>query len=245
MTTEIICDFDGTVARPDTVDELLEALADPAWRGIEERWRRGEIDSRECMARQVPLLRGGWTAIARFLDQRVTVHPSFARFAAWCASRGIALRIASEGIDRVIHHLLAREHIAVASVWASRLAVGSDGTLSLDFSHASGRTYCGAALCKCETFRPSPARALPVRPIRVLIGDGRSDFCAASRADVVFARAMLLDHCRAEQIRCFAFESFDTVRTLIEHSLTTASEREPIPAAPSRSRRQLAETHES
>src|SRR5207248_575930 len=82
-TMEIICDFDGTVARPDTVDELLEALADPAWRGIEERWRRGEIDSRECMARQVPLLRGGWTAIARFLDERVTVHPSFARL--WVA----------------------------------------------------------------------------------------------------------------------------------------------------------------
>jgi len=37
MTMEIICDFDGTVARPDTVDELLEALADPAWRAIEER----------------------------------------------------------------------------------------------------------------------------------------------------------------------------------------------------------------
>jgi len=240
MTMEIICDFDGTVARPDTVDELLEALADPAWRAIEERWHRGEIDSRECMASQIPLLRGGWTAIARFLDERVTVHPSFAPFAAWCARRGIALRIASEGIDRVIHHLLARERVAVSSVWASRLEVGPDGMLSLDFSHACGRTYCGAALCKCETFRPSAGR-----PIRVLIGDGRSDFCAATRADVVFARAMLLEHCRAEQILCIPFESFDTVRTVIEHYLTPASQRPSIRVDESRTRRQLAESNES
>src|SRR5207248_206551 len=83
---------DGTVARPDTVDELLEALAEPAWRAIEKQWQRGEIDSRECMARQIPLLRGGWNAIAQFLDERVVVHASFAPFARWCARRGLALR---------------------------------------------------------------------------------------------------------------------------------------------------------
>jgi len=235
MTIEIVCDFDGTIARPDTVDELLEALADPAWRAVEELWRRGEIDSRECMARQIPLLRGGWSAIARFLDERVALHPSFAPFAAWCASRGIALRIASEGIAQVIHHLLARERIAVTSVWASRLDVRQDGRLALDFSHASGHTRCGASLCKCEVFRP-----LPGRPIRVLVGDGRSDFCAARWADVVFARATLLEHCRAEQIRCIPFESFDTVRTVIEHYLTPALQRPSIRVAESRTRRQLA-----
>jgi 2-hydroxy-3-keto-5-methylthiopentenyl-1-phosphate phosphatase len=26
MAIEIVCDFDGTVARPDTIDELLAAL---------------------------------------------------------------------------------------------------------------------------------------------------------------------------------------------------------------------------
>jgi 2,3-diketo-5-methylthio-1-phosphopentane phosphatase len=226
MTIEIVCDFDGTIARPDTIDELLAALADPAWRAIEERWRRGEIDSRECMARQIPLLRGGWSAIARFLDARVALHPSFAPFAAWCASRRIALRIASEGIAQVIHHLLAREHITVSSVWASRLETGSDGRLSLDFSHARGPTHCGAALCKCEVFRRWPGR-----PIRALIGDGRSDFCAARWADVVFARASLLEHCTAEGIRCIPFESFDSVRAVLEDLLAPAAQRPSLPAA--------------
>ena len=220
IAIEVVCDFDGTIARPDTVDEILAALADAQWRDVEERWRRGEIDSRECMARQIPLIRGGWAAIERFLDERVALEPSFAGFAAWCAGRGIALRIASEGIDRVIRHLLARERVTVDSLWASRLEEQAGGGLALDFSHASGATHCGAALCKCELFDRSP-----LRPMRILIGDGRSDFCAARRADAVFARALLLDHCRAERIRAIAFESFVTVRSVIEDGLIPVMER--------------------
>jgi 2-hydroxy-3-keto-5-methylthiopentenyl-1-phosphate phosphatase len=239
MMIEIFCDFDGTIARPDTTDELLGALADSAWRAIEERWRRGEIDSRECMARQIPLLRGGWDAIERFLDERVVLEPSFAPFAAWCAARGIALRIASEGIDRVIRRLLARERVAVTSIWASRLEARRGGKLALDFSHASGRTHCGAALCKCELFTRSPRR-----PIRVLIGDGRSDFCAARRAEVVFARDLLLEHCHLERIPAISFESFETVRAVIETHVATAASRSPtLELEPRRARqpRELAE----
>jgi 2-hydroxy-3-keto-5-methylthiopentenyl-1-phosphate phosphatase len=211
---EIVCDFDGTISRPDTVDRILETLADPAWRAIEEEWARGDIDSRECMARQIPLIRGGWSAIARFLDEQVSLEPSFAAFAAWCASRALPLRIASEGIEQVIRHLLARERITVYSIWASRLLSGADGSLALDFSHATGRSHCGAALCKCEIFRGSPGQ-----PLRVLIGDGRSDFCAAARADIVFARDALLDHCLARRIRCVRFETFETVQKVLERSI--------------------------
>jgi 2,3-diketo-5-methylthio-1-phosphopentane phosphatase len=222
---EIVCDFDGTIARPDTVDQILEALADPSWRLIEARWRRGEIDSRECMDSQVRLLSGGWAAIESFLEERVRLHPSFRPFAAWCERCGIPLRIASEGIDRVIHHLLRREQVSVASVWASRLVACDDGTLGLDFSHAIGRTHCGARLCKCELLNVKPAR-----PFSVLIGDGRSDFCAAGRADLVFARTGLLRHCRAQKIPYIPFESFDSVRRLLEERASSSQRFDPSPA---------------
>ena len=217
---EVVCDFDGTISRPDTVDRILDALAAPAWRAIEAEWERGEIDSRECMARQIPLVRGGWDAVARFLDGHVSVEPSFGPFATWCAERGIRLAIASEGLDRVIRHLLARAEIAVDWTWASRLVEGRRGALSLDFSHASGRTHCGLPLCKCEVF-PGGSQG----PLRVLVGDGRSDFCAARYADVVFARASLLDHCRARGIRCVPFETFDVVGDFIERNILEPLDR--------------------
>jgi 2,3-diketo-5-methylthio-1-phosphopentane phosphatase len=217
---EVLCDFDGTVAREDTVDLLLERLADPAWRTLEERWVRGEIDSRECMAGQIPLIRGGWVAMRRIL-QDVRIDPTFARFASWCRRRGVRLRIVSGGIDRVIHHVLAREMIVVDEIWAPHLLEHAGGRLTLAFPPAGGRSRCGSAFCKCALFGgPAP------RPLRILIGDGRSDFCCAHQADRVFARAQLLAHCRAHAIRVLPFGDFTGIRRHLGRYLTRS-----LPAA--------------
>jgi 2,3-diketo-5-methylthio-1-phosphopentane phosphatase len=218
---EILCDFDGTISPIDTVDLLLERLADPAWRLLEERWIRGDIGSRECMSGQIALVRGGWPAIEDVLAG-VTLEPTFADFAVWCRQAGIRLDIVSEGLDRVIRHLLAREGIRVDRISASRLVEHPDGRLSLapapaavmappDAIESSRDARCGAALCKCALF----SSAVP-RPLRVLVGDGRSDFCCAARADVVFARSTLAIHCRQNDIAFVPFDDFRTVRKRLE-----------------------------
>jgi 2-hydroxy-3-keto-5-methylthiopentenyl-1-phosphate phosphatase len=63
----------------------------------------------------------------------------------------------------------------------------------------------------------------PAGPARVLIGDGRSDFCAAQWADLVFARDALREHCAAERIPCIPFESFAAVQAVLEEILTPAA----------------------
>ncbi len=222
----MLCDFDGTVARQDTVDLLLERLADSAWRVLEERWVRGQIDSQECMAGQIALIRGGWAAMRRILDD-VRVDPTFAPFASWCRRRGIRLRIVSGGIDRVIRHLLARERIAVDEIWAAHLVEHEVGRLALDFPPAGGRSRCGSGFCKCVLFD----RSAP-RPLRILVGDGRSDFCCAHRADRVFARAELSTYCRVEAIRSLPFEDFAAIRRSLERwALRPALADTPLSAA--------------
>jgi 2,3-diketo-5-methylthio-1-phosphopentane phosphatase len=206
---EILCDFDGTIAPIDTVDFLLERLADPAWRLLEDQWIRGEIDSRECMTAQVALLRGGWRAIRRALEE-VRLDPSFAAFAAWCRTAGIPLRVVSEGIKQVITHLLRREGVRVDEVWAPRLSQRSKGALELRLP-AVGAALCGAALCKCASVTTDASPSF-----RVLIGDGRSDFCIARRADLVFACSKLAIHCEQNDIPFVPFLGFDTVRRLLE-----------------------------
>lgn len=216
----VFCDFDGTIARIDTVDLLLARLAPPSWRELEEQWVRGEIGARQCMAEQVALVRGGWTAVRRLLDE-VGIDPDFAPFASWCRAHGIRLAIVSDGLDRVIAHLLAREGIVVDAVWASQLVEEPRGRLSLRFPQAALPTHCGAEVCKCGLFPESDSA-----PHRVLIGDGRSDFCAASRADTVFAFSTLAVHCRQNDVPFVPFAGFDDVRLWI------AARREtPRPAA--------------
>jgi 2-hydroxy-3-keto-5-methylthiopentenyl-1-phosphate phosphatase len=49
----------------------------------------------------------------------------------------------------------------------------------------------------------------------LLIGDGRSDFCAASAADMVFARDALLRHCIAQKLPHFPCHDFTEARHLL------------------------------
>ena len=53
---KIICDFDGTISKNDTFDQLLERYADPVWQDIEAEWLKGKIGTGECMSRQMALI---------------------------------------------------------------------------------------------------------------------------------------------------------------------------------------------
>ncbi len=210
----IYCDFDGTVTQRDVVDMLLERLADPAWRALEAEWEEGRIGSHECMARQVPLLRGGWPAITHVLRD-VQLDPTFKPFAAWCATRDIPLYIVSDGMDRVIEFLLARAGITVNALYANRLVVAADGALSLAFPFPSRAPDCRSGVCKCE--RLAASAGVP----RVVIGDGRSDFCVAHHADRLFAKSpsALLRYCQAQELPCAAFTDFHDIQRALEHVL--------------------------
>ena len=213
---EVYCDFDGTITRGDTIDVLLEKLADPGWKAIEERWVKGEIGSRECMALQVPLIRGGWEAVLKVLDH-VKIDPTFPKFASWCRQNGVALKVVSDGIDRVIHHILKREGIHVDNVWANHLVENEDKSLQLTFPYAPQVEGCGSGLCKCKILESGP-----VRPMKVVIGDGRSDFCWSATADLVFAKTKLLDHCKANGIAYVAYEDFHLIRNVLEEKVAAA-----------------------
>ena len=202
----IYCDFDGTVTQGDVIDMLLTELADPSWRLIEAEWEQGLIGSRECLARQISLIRGGWPAIEQRL-RHVHLDPTFPAFAAWCKAKSLPLYLVSDGLERVINALLARARVTVDAVWANRLDESPTGELSIRFPYPTVDSSCLAGLCKCRVMTHQVGDAL-----RVVIGDGRSDWCVAQRAEWLFAKSQLLVHCRAQGIACSAFENFDTIR---------------------------------
>jgi 2,3-diketo-5-methylthio-1-phosphopentane phosphatase len=220
MSLEIYCDFDGTITKKDTVDFLLEELADPAWKEIEARWESGEIGSRECMAKQVALIKGGWKAIERALS-RVEFDPTFVDFAYWCRAEGIPLRIVSDGIDRVVHYLLSRERIQVSSIVANRLVEFEGGKLGLEFPYEARNNHCSSGVCKCQVL--SGVRAFGSQYIKirtghtnVVIGDGKSDICWAPVADCLFAKSKLLKYCSANNIPYIRYDNFNNIRAVLE-----------------------------
>lgn len=222
---EIFTDFDGTVTKGDTVDLLLERLADPTWHDIEARWEAGEISGRECMRLQVPLIRGGWQAMLKVLET-VEVDPTFKTFINWCRLRKLPVSIVSDGIDKVINHLLTREKIKINRVWANHLLEDQQcengaTNLSLAFPKPH-KVVCPSGLCKCQVLDQAPSDSL-----KVIIGDGRSDFCWAQRADLVFAKDKLLKFCIEEGIRHVPYENFVQVRVHLDELIAAKRARAP------------------
>jgi len=189
----ILCDFDGTVTQDDVVDGLLERFGQPGWQALEDDWRAELIGSRECMQRQVALLDVSAQELDDYIDA-VQIDPDFPNFADAARSMGYRVSIISDGIDYAIHRILKRHRLSDLPVAANRLmptTAPRRWRLTSPFEAAG----CLSGTCKCA--RILKARSQPGERA-LLIGDGRSDFCASGAADFVFAKSRLIEHCRSE-----------------------------------------------
>ena len=206
LDLHLLVDFDGTVAMIDTVDALLSLHAEDAWLEIEQEWVVGKIGSREAMAAQVALLKLDSTELDTFIDSVVLDH-GFPSFVALCRETQLPVTVVSDGIDHVVTRVLARHNVPF-TVRANHLVQTAGDRWALSFPHAADG--CSSGNCKCKA---------PTAPgaFRVLIGDGRSDFCAAGTVDLCLAKGKLIDHCREKGIPHVAFRDFhDVTRILSE-----------------------------
>ena len=221
----IICDFDGTISRRDTTDLVLEHLADPSWRSIEDDWLAGRISAAQCMRAQIALIGGSSEDLEDLLDT-VELDSGFLTFVAWCEARAVPVSIVSDGVDRFILRILRRhglEHIAVIS---NRL-VGEAGAWGLE--QPWGREGCaaGSGVCKCAAIGVWSGDI--AADATIYVGDGRSDFCISSRVDLLFAKSALAEYAAARGQAFIPFETFDDVTRAL--ALRTAAARSGVRAA--------------
>jgi 2,3-diketo-5-methylthio-1-phosphopentane phosphatase len=221
MALRILCDFDGTIATQDVTDSLLFRFADPSWEAIEAEWKAGHIGSRECMSRQVALIRATPSEIDRHLDE-IELDPHFAGFVRLARTSGMPLTVVSDGLDYAIRTLLLREGLGDVPIVANHLErIGAD-RYRLLFPYAEPACSAASGTCKCAVANAADAQTL-------LIGDGASDFCAGGTVDLVFAKAALLDHCRAHGLPHVPCGNFAEAQTLLA-ALAEERVRRPVPS---------------
>jgi 2,3-diketo-5-methylthio-1-phosphopentane phosphatase len=220
----VFVDFDGTIAPVDTTDLLLERFAAPAWREIEDDWKAGRIGSRECLVRQIDLVRAGARDMDAFVSG-IDIDPGFPGFVRLCERLGHSVTVVSDGLDHTIAAVLARHGLELP-FYANRLEMRGGDRWRLGFPHARSDCRSLAGNCKCRFTEGEPHR------LRVVVGDGRSDFCVAGRADLVLAKGALLEHCRASAVPHFAFTDFRDASQLMSDWLETR--RQPAADASSR-----------
>ena len=49
----VLIDFDGTACTHDVAEHLMDRFGEPEWREWDERWVRGEVDTRAAIRGQV------------------------------------------------------------------------------------------------------------------------------------------------------------------------------------------------
>lgn len=207
MKCRILVDFDGTIASLDTTDALLERFAAPAWRDIEDEWRAGRIGSRECMIRQIDLVRATPAVMDGFIAE-LDIDPGFPGFVRLCERLGHSVTVVSDGLDRTVEAVLERHDLDLA-FHANHLEWRGGDRWALAFPHARSDCQSLAGTCKCHFTSPT------ARELSVVVGDGRSDFCVAGRADLVLAKSALRKHCQAANLSHVAFADFSEATALL------------------------------
>jgi 2-hydroxy-3-keto-5-methylthiopentenyl-1-phosphate phosphatase len=218
---QVLVDFDGTIAPDDPTDCLLERFADPAWRVIETAWQSGQISSRECMQRQVELLRVSPEDLDDAI-RAVRLDPAFPVFLQFCRRLGADVKIVSDGFDRVVGAALKNANLAVP-FFANKLEWQGADRWRLAFPHAQADCRVGSANCKCY-------HGARLTGPRVVVGDGRSDFCMSTQADYVIAKGTLADYCHKRALPHATFSDFEEVMSHLAAWLAT-SDRAPVHAA--------------
>jgi 2,3-diketo-5-methylthio-1-phosphopentane phosphatase len=193
MLGTVYVDFDGTIAPTDPTDTVFDRFCDPSWRTLEREWQQGLRTARDCMARQVDLLRAAPEALDE-LPRTFRIDPQFPRFVDLCRRWQLHVVVLSDGMDRVVRHVLRGAGIDLP-FFANRLLWLGGQRWMLGFPYARGD--CAASLGNCKCGHRQPARRTS---IEIMVGDGRSDFCIARRSQFVLAKGQLAAHCQARVV---------------------------------------------
>ena len=217
LVVTLFLDFDGTVTTTDATDAILDAFADPSWREVEAAWRDGRIGSRECLARQMALVRASPADIDALLDG-IAIDDGFAALLDLQDASRLAIHIVSDGFDYCIRRIVGQRPLggnaplARVRVVASHLEPSNDRGWRVAFPEFPDGCAHGCATCKPAAMAALAETGAPT----IFVGDGLSDRYAATWADVLFAKDALAAYCTAHAISYTPFDTLADVAREVE-----------------------------
>jgi HAD superfamily phosphoserine phosphatase-like hydrolase len=211
MTQAVLfIDFDGTISPVDISNTFFTRFAGRDAIVAVEEWKQGLISSCTCLQREVDAYRGDLEKLKEFARSQ-PIDKGFSQLREECARRGIEVFIVSDGLDFYIGPFLAQHGVNV-DLYANRLRI-RHGRPVLEFPHYN--EACGScANCKSSHVE----RAKETGKSTIYVGDGLSDKCAVSKADLVFAKGDLRDYCERNHISHIAFSNLGDVADRIRAS---------------------------
>ena len=210
-------DFDGTISNDDVVDLVLDRFADKEWKEVEKEWVAGNIGSRECLSRQMDLVKAT-PADLREAVSHVKLDPYFIPFLKKAEELGVLVTIVSDGFDVIIEQVLKQNLkdkpgvVKAVPIFSNKLhktATGFKAVFPSETVCAHGCANCKKAVMKKMT---------SVGDHIFFVGDGMSDRFAARQAHLTFAKGKLLAYCQENQIGHVPYKDFKKVQQWLEEN---------------------------
>jgi 2-hydroxy-3-keto-5-methylthiopentenyl-1-phosphate phosphatase len=202
---QVFFDFDNTITSFDVLDDIIRRFAvNKDWMKAERDWQRGKIGSRECLKRQMKLVKVDKERLLDYLSE-IKVDPYFKKILLKLKAGGVKPVIVSDSFSFIINNILRNNAISGVKVYSNRLNF-SQRRLWLSFPHR-GKKCCLCAHCK----KNSLLRNGKDGKIKIYVGDGASDLCAAMHADLVFAKGRLKDYLSQKNKSCIPIKTLKEV----------------------------------
>ena len=208
----VVVDFDGTACLHDVAEHLLDEFATGDWERLDEAWERGELGSRQTVARQSAMLDADRSTLLDHAATHCVMDPTFAPFVTWAHGEGIEVAIASDGFGFYIEPLLAAAGVPPVAVVTNEQAWdghGRPGGLGFPNAHPE---CVGCGTCKMKAVLDRQRTHGTV----AFVGEGSSDRYGALYADVTFAKLDLVAHCERDGVAFMPWNDFDDVRRWLE-----------------------------
>ena len=201
----VLTDFDDTAAQQNVAELLLHRFGSPGWEDVRRRFRAGEMSLKDYQEITFREIRADVAAMQAYVKERANLRPGFGEMWRFCQERDIPVAVVSQGLDFYIEALLQKEGFPQVPVYSVNTSFNGQG-IEYHYRHAyPGQEQRGNS--KGLIVERYQQRGHHV----IYIGDGRSDFEAAVRADLVFAHRVLAEECRREGIPYRDFHDFGDV----------------------------------
>jgi len=214
-TYKIFFDFDNTLTFFDVLDELIRRFSiNENWRKIEEDWQEGRIGSRECLEKQLSLIRISKKQLLEYLF-KIKIDAYFLKILDLLKRKNIRPVILSDSFSFIIKNILANNHIDIKRVklYANSLKFKKDRLIPI-FPHKNNSCIL-CAHCKRNNLLKNAKNAT----IKIYVGDGLSDFCPAQETDIIFAKDTLFKKLRTSKKQLFSFRSLKEVYLFLKERL--------------------------
>ncbi len=203
MKIQVFTDFDGTITERDTLVHLLNKYVGDSWYEIEDRVDEGSLSEEQGLRQEIALLTAPFDEALAAVLAAVPVAPGFAVFAEYCAHKGWPVIILSGGLKPLIEAVLKAHGLSHLPVHANDLSFEDDGRWRV----VPATTPRINKLCNhCKSWWLSES----LDPV-IYIGDGTTDRCPGSRADLLFAKKSLADWCEREKVAHVRWEKFEDI----------------------------------